>query len=74
MNPADQPPPEPERGNAVRGMIGWTLVVAAVVCIFAVAVLSGLNHGWVPVALAVAVVVVLAVAAVVVLAGKGRRS
>ncbi len=73
MNRADLPPTPPERGDPVKQMIAWTLIVAAVVCVFIVAVLSGLDHGWVPVVLAVAAVVVLFVAGVAVLAG-GRRS
>ena len=72
-SPADLPPPAPDRGNPVRGMIAWVLFVAAVVCVFIVAVLAGLDRGWVPVVLAVAAAVVLTVAGVAVLAGKGRR-
>ena len=73
MNPADQPPPEPERGNAVKRMTAGILAIAAGLCLLAGSILIGLHRGWVPPACAFAAAGVLTVAGFAVLAGKGGQ-
>jgi len=76
VNPADQPPPPPERGNAVRLRIAVGLCVAAIVLLFVTFALAGphVHLGAVPVAVAAGLAGACIGAAVVVLAGKGRQS
>ena len=74
MNPADQPPPEPDRGDPVKRMIAGVLAVAAGLCLLAASALIGLHRGWVPPACAFAAAGVFTVAGFAVLAGKGRQS
>ncbi len=69
---ADRPPPDPERGNAVRKMIAGPLLAAAGVCVFAASAL--VKHERAAAVCVFAVAGVLLVAFVAVLAGKGRQS
>lgn len=73
MNPADQPPPDPDRGDPVRSMTAWVLFLAAGLCVLAASILTGRHYGWVPPSCVFAAAVVFAVAGFAVLAGKGRR-
>ena len=73
-SPADQPPPEPDRGDPGKIRRARILGIAAVSCVFGAFAAAGLHHGWVPVACFAGVAAAFAVAAVAVLAGKGRRS
>jgi hypothetical protein len=74
-SPADQPPPDPERGNAVRLMIAGGLFVAAGVLGVVASALAGphVHLGAVPVAVAAGLAGACIGAAFVVLAGKGRQ-
>jgi hypothetical protein len=76
MTPADQPPPDPQRGNAVRLMIAGALIAAAGVLGFVASALAGphVHLGLVPVAVTAGLAGACIGAAFVVLAGKGRQS
>jgi len=70
-SPADQPPPEPERGDPVRLRWFWALIATAAVCAIVACALAGphVPVSWVPPASVGAAAVVLVVIAFVVLAG-----
>ena len=73
-SPADQAPPEPERGDPVRRTIAGILAVAACVCLLAIGVLAGLGFGWRPPLISAGAAIVCAGAALAVLAFGGRPS
>ena len=75
-SPADQPPPEPERGDPVRTRWAIALGIAGLMCIFAAFVLAGphVRDSWVPPTIAAAAALVFAGAALAVLAFGGRQS
>jgi hypothetical protein len=74
-SPADQTPPDPERGHAVRLMIAGALIAAAGVLGVVASALAGphVHLGAVPVAVAAGLAGACLGAAFVVLAGKGKR-
>ena len=73
-SPADQPPPEPDRGDPARRTIAGILAVTACVCLLIVGVLAGLGLGWRPPLIAAGVAIVCAGTALGVLAFGGRQS
>ena len=74
MNPADQPPPEPDKGDPGKIRRASILGIAAFSCILAASVAIGLHHGWLPVACFAGAAAAFAVAAVAVLAGRRGKS
>ena len=72
MNPADQPPPDPDRGDPGKIRAARVLFAVAVLCLFTAGI--GSRYGWVAVACATGTAAILAVVGVAVLAGKGGKS